>query len=283
MIHESQQESEQDLSEEVLPFLKWAGGKRWLVKSGEPLVPTKFNNYIEPFLGSAAVFFTVSPSTALLADTNQDLVNLYRCIRDNHEAVERQLRFHNRNHSNCYYYKVRASNPRKDHTKAARFLYLNRTCWNGLYRVNLKGEFNVPRGTKDSVLLETDDFPLVSDRLRNCEIRCQDFADSLKSAKRGDFVFVDPPYTVKHNHNGFVKYNERIFSWEDQVRLLQAVKSAVSRGAMVTMTNADHPTIRELYGDYGSVSKLARTSIISGNPQFRTATSEVIIRFGWTV
>lgn len=277
-----QLEVEQNRNEEVIPFLTWAGGKRWLVRSNESLTPSRYKNYIEPFLGSGAVFFTTSPRSALLADTNQDLVNLYRCIRDDYAAVERCLRAHSRNHSDDYYYEVRASNPRKDHTKAARFLYLNRTCWNGLYRVNLKGEFNVPRGTKDSVILETDNFPLVSHRLQNTKISCQDFAESLKSAKRGDFVFVDPPYTVQHNHNGFVKYNEKIFSWDDQIRLLNAIESAVSRGAMVTMTNADHPTIRKLYRNHGTIRKLARTSVISGKPQFRTSTSEVIIRFGWS-
>jgi len=197
--------------------------------------------------------------------------------------VVKSLRLHQANHSDSYYYDVRSSKPRKPHTRAARFIYLNRTCWNGLYRVNLKGQFNVPRGTKDTVMMETDDFDAISKLLDGGSIVCQDFQKTLSKAGEGDFVFVDPPYTVKHNNNGFVKYNEKIFSWQDQELLKQSINQAVSRGAKVTMTNADHPSIRTLYKDNTEIEILDRLSVISGSPTFRGKVSEVLIRFGWSI
>ena len=194
----------------VVPFLKWAGGKRWLVNSAARIVPANFNRYVEPFLGSAAVFFALAPKKALLADTNAELVNAYQAISSHWQLVEQSLKRHSQSHSEVYYYKLRSSKPRKPYTRAARFLYLNRTCWNGLYRVNGRGEFNVPRGTKDSVILEADDFSAIAKRLSNCDIVCQDFESTLASAQRGDFAFIDPPYTVNHNLNGFRRYNEKI-------------------------------------------------------------------------
>jgi len=263
------------------PFLKWAGGKRWLIKSGAEIAPDSYRVYIEPFVGSGAVFFSQEPQSAILADLNSELVIVYQQLKSNWQAVEETLKKHSRLHNDSYYYKIRASKPRLPHTIAARFIYLNRTCWNGLYRVNLKGEFNVPRGTKNSVLLDTDDFSAVAKSLESSEVLCQDFSTTIASADNNDFVFVDPPYTVNHNLNGFLKYNEKIFSWDDQIRLRDSIAEAVERGAKVTMTNADHPSIRKLYKGMGEVEKLFRNSVIAGDSRHRKSTSEVLIRFGW--
>jgi len=265
------------------PFLKWAGGKRWLVESDVQFAPDCFERYIEPFVGGGAVFFSIPRSNFLISDSNPELINCYQTIKKDWQSVVKSLRLHQANHSDSYYYDVRSSKPRKPHTRAARFIYLNRTCWNGLYRVNLKGQFNVPRGTKDTVMMETDDFDAISKLLDGGSIVCQDFQKTLSKAGEGDFVFVDPPYTVKHNNNGFVKYNEKIFSWQDQELLKQSINQAVSRGAKVTMTNADHPSIRTLYKDNTEIEILDRLSVISGSPTFRGKVSEVLIRFGWSI
>ena len=161
--------------------------------------------------------------------------------------------------------------------RAARLIYLNRTCWNGLYRVNRQGEFNVPIGTKTQVLLESDCFSAISDQLRMTEIRHSDFEATIDEASVGDLVFVDPPYTVKHNLNGFLKYNDKIFSWQDQVRLRDAVDRASGRGAYIVVTNANHKSLRDLYAGF-SQAPLARQSVLSGLAKSRGLTEELLIR-----
>lgn len=261
----------------IVPPLKWAGGKRWFVSNHKDLLPKKFNKYIEPFLGSGAVFFSVQPEQALISDLNPELINLYEVIRDEPLKLEKKLKEHQRKHSTEYYYAMRALQPRNKITTAARTLYLNRTCWNGLYRVNLKGEFNVPKGTKENVVLATDDFFRLSRILKNTQIKCQDFQESIDSAEDGDFVFIDPPYTVAHNNNGFVKYNQSIFKWEDQVRLRNAVDAAVSRGVMVLLTNAAHSSVKELYKNYETIV-VGRAGVISGTSAARGTYEEIVVR-----
>jgi len=195
----------------VVPPLKWAGGKRWFVARHMALLPGKFNTYIEPFVGSGALFFALQPRAAVLSDANADLINLYECIRTYPKELEKLLRFYQVRHNSDFYYKVRAQRLRSPLRRAARMLYLNRTCWNGLYRVNRRGEFNVPIGTKTSVVLESDDFEQISRVLSAAVLRVGDFEATIDGAGAGDFVFVDPPYTVAHNNNGFIKYNEELF------------------------------------------------------------------------
>lgn len=148
-------------------------------------------------------------------------------------------------------------------TRAARFIYLNRTCWNGLYRVNLNGEFNVPIGTKTEVIYEEDNFQEISELLSHAIIYQADFEELIDKASRNDLIFVDPPYTVRHNHNGFIKYNEKLFSWDDQERLFYSLNRAKKRGAIVVGTNAYHKCIRDLYGDTFNSCATERRSQIS--------------------
>jgi len=267
----------------VIPFLKWAGGKRWLVESAFQAIPDKFNRYIEPFLGGGAVLFSHGCSKGIVSDLNADLITTYKAIQKDWHSVEKKLREHARNHSDEYYYKIRASRPIKGYSVAAKFIYLNRTCWNGLYRVNLNGEFNVPRGTKNSVILKTDNLSEISRKLSGYKIYCRDFEETISEAKEGDFVFIDPPYTVKHNVNGFIKYNEKLFHWDDQMRLKEAIEVAVDKGVMLTVSNADHDSIKELYSDLGEITIVDRKSVIAGNSVYRGNTTEVIIRVGWSV
>jgi DNA adenine methylase len=268
----------------LIPFLKWAGGKRWLVKSYPKFFNVSFNRYVEPFLGGGAVFFGIRPERALLSDSNAELIATYKAVRFDWEAVVQRLRMHHRSHSKdmSYYYVVRESAPTSIADKATKFIYLNRTCFNGLYRVNLKGSFNVPKGTKDAVILETDDFAAVSKRLKEARIRVADFEDILDVCGPNDFAFIDPPYTVKHNNNGFVKYNETIFSWKDQERLASAVRRFADRGGRALVTNAAHPSVRRLYEAWTGMEVLHRQSLLASDNSFRAHVAELAICVGYS-
>lgn len=271
--------SKEDSSKKIIiPFLKWAGGKRWLTSSYPELFPKTFNNYLEPFLGSGAVFFHIQPKKSILGDMNSELIETYASIQQNWHSVYKHLKTFHRKHSNDFYYDIRKKQFRLQEKKAARFIYLNRTCWNGLYRVNLDGKFNVPKGTKRNVILNTDDFASISTALSNTELLSTDFATIIGKAKRDDFLFVDPPYTVRHNHNGFVKYNDTLFSWEDQIRLRDDIECAVSKGVKVLLTNADHKSVRDLYKGIGQIKKINRLSAISGNVASRGNYSEIVVK-----
>ena len=259
------------------PFLKWAGGKRWLFSEEQLSLPAYSGRYVEPFLGGGAVFFYVQPREAMLSDANRRLMELYAVIRDDAEELEAHLRRHARLHSRDYYYEMRRKRLRRPMTRAAQFLYLNRTCWNGLYRENLRGEFNVPIGTKQTVVFESDDFAAWSSALAAATLASGDFEAVIDEAGEGDFVFVDPPYSVKHNANGFIKYNQSIFAWEDQVRLRDALGRAVARGVSFAMTNADHESIRGLYAGIGEQRQLSRHSVIAARPTDRLASTELLV------
>lgn len=260
----------------VEPFLKWAGGKRWLASSAALPVPRRYDRYLEPFLGGAAIFFRLQPVVAVLSDLNAELIELYKIVRDDPDGLRNALEHHNKIHSKEHYYAMRASKPEKALDRAVRTLYLNRTCWNGLYRVNLKGEFNVPIGTKDAVLFHNENFTDASAALACAEIVCCDFERTIDQAEDGDFIFIDPPYTVQHNFNGFLKYNEKIFSWADQIRLRDAVERAVNRGVAVASTNADHETVRELYRGVCDYRPLHRASVLAGRADCRGPTTEAL-------
>lgn len=263
----------------MLPFLKWPGGKRWFVTRHAHLLPKEYDTYIEPFLGSGAVFFYLEPRKALLGDANEDLVATYRAIKSDPTGVERHLRRHHRDHDADYYYAVRDGSMRTDVTRAARFVYLNRTCFNGIYRVNLEGKFNVPVGTKTAAILDTDDFATTAKLLRRAVLRDWDFERLIDAASDADLVFADPPYTVRHNNNGFVKYNETLFSWSDQERLARALARAVRRGAKVVATNAAHDEVRALYPQRTfSLTEVERYSSISSDSASRRAYRELVIR-----
>lgn len=266
-----------DNNQIIVPFLKWAGGKRWLISVNSQLFPSSYNRYIEPFLGSGAVFFHLNPRQAVLSDLNLELIETYQAIKKDWNRVARILSRHDKNHCESYFYKLRKHRPRTIWSRAARFIYLNRTCWNGLYRVNLNGDFNVPIGTKDRALLSSDNFSGIAKTLRRAELACSDFEPIIDIASKGDFIFVDPPYTVKHNLNGFVKYNEKLFSWDDQIRLSKALARATSRGAKILLTNADHPSILDLYKKKFSMNKISRRSVLAGKAAARVQTTELIV------
>jgi DNA adenine methylase len=261
------------------PFLKWPGGKRWLVQRYASLFPEELERYVEPFLGGGAVFLHLQPTTALLSDINPDVIAVYSAIKTSWQALVATLQLHQSRHSEAHYYNTRDKEPPDPIERAARILYLNRTCFNGIYRVNLRGRFNVPKGTKSRVILPDDDFEAVAHRLKSATICHCDFEETLSRCKEGDFVFADPPYTVWHNSNGFVNYNEVLFSWADQQRLAGALKAARLRGANIFCTNADHKSVRELYDPVlFEMSTVNRFSSISAAAESRKHFSELVIR-----
>lgn len=259
-----------------LPFLKWAGGKRWLTHRVQELTLAPNGTYFEPFLGSAAMFFHWGPQVAVLSDANSALIETYCAIKDSAGDVVCHLKKHARKHSPKHYYATRSAVFDDVFERAAQFIYLNRTCWNGLYRVNRSGEFNVPIGTKQNVLLATDDFQMVAEKLKTATLLCEDFEVQIDKSAAGDFVFADPPYTVRHKHNGFVKYNEQLFEWDDQIRLRNAIARAKSRGVQVLVSNADHESIRELYSGF-RLDEVSRYSAIAGAGTKRGSFDELLI------
>jgi DNA adenine methylase len=229
-------------------------------------------------LGGGAVFFYLKPKAALLGDINPDILSVYLGLKNNWKYVNRSLHYHQRMHSDRYYYHVRGAQPKDVLRQASRMIYLNRTCFNGVYRVNAQGIFNVPRGTKDSVILETDDFEAVSQVLKGADIYLSDFEVLIDKAGEGDLIFADPPYTVRHNLNGFIKYNEVLFSWADQERLAAALTRAKSRKVKIVATNANHKSIRDLYAAKGfRLETVSRFSSISASPENRRQFEEIVI------
>lgn len=262
----------------IEPFLKWPGGKRWLVAQHGHLLPARFHRYVEPFLGSGAVFFRLAPKSCILADTNEELIHAYRWIKRDWLTLDAILQEFHARHSEKFYYEMRDSEPTEGLARAARFIYLNRTCFNGMYRVNRSGRFNVPIGTKVSVAFPSGYLGEISKRLRAAKLRVLDFEKTLDLAEEGDFAFVDPPYTVMHNNNGFIKYNAKLFSWNDQKRLAGAVKRAAERGVSVLLSNADHSDVRDLYSGFGEHIQVGRASVLSASAEGRRATTELIVR-----
>lgn len=246
------------------PLLKWTGGKRALAQEIVPLLKGQ-GRYFEPFFGGGAVFFQLRPENAVLSDLNPELINCYEIAKSQPEELIANLRRLKNSEEN--YYKIRASKPRTTITRAARFIYLCALSFNGIYRVNLSGHFNVPYGRKVHIdPCDADLIRSISERLQASEILCTDFELAAMNAVSGDCVYFDPPYTVAHGNNGFVKYNEKIFSWKDQERLEAVSRKLAAKGVRVVISNADHPSLRELYKafDVRTVERWSKISAAAG-------------------
>jgi DNA adenine methylase len=263
------------------PFLKWAGGKRLLLPSIAPRLPKLDDGcrYFEPFLGGGAVFFTLRPTEALLSDINSELIQAYCAVRDSLTDVIEVLRTLKNTRDD--FYRIRAWRPQSRARRAARFIYLNKTCFNGLYRENLAGNFNVPYGRHryNTQVCDVDQLEAASHALQSCCLRTADFVTSVRTAKRGDLVYFDPPYITGHQNNGFVEYNAKVFSWADQHRLLELATRLVDRGVHVAISNGDHSSIRWLYADNPSfrIHTLKRKSTMAGQAVRRFSRTELLI------
>ena len=269
---------------EAEPFLKWAGGKRRLLPLILPHLPPleEGSCYFEPFLGGGAVFFSIAPRLALLSDSNRELIDTFVTVRDEADAVIRILAGFRNNEPE--FYRIRASTPRTSYGRAARFIYLNKLCFNGLYRVNNKGEFNVPYGRHPEAVVYCDKQQLMaaSEALAGTTILVSDFEDAIFGASSGDVVYFDPPYTTAHIDNGFIEYNARVFSWEDQERLANVAHALIENGVRVVVSNADHPSIRRLYprSKGFEAHRIARSSTIAGSSKARATTTELVFTSG---
>lgn len=260
---------------EAKPFLRWAGGKTWLLKYMIGIKNSSFNNYFEPFLGGAATYFFLQPKRqSFLSDLNSDLVETYQMLKQNAPEVIRILEtFSNTEKA---YYDIRERDYKSPVKRAAKFIYLNQTSFNGIYRVNLNGIYNVPYGFRKKKFLDTENLLSVQRSLKLASIETSDFFCIAKKVKRHDLVFLDPPYTVSHNNNGFIKYNEKIFSLEDQVRLSQLIDIIKRKGAYYILTNAAHKTIDDIFEKGDRKLVMNRASLIGGANSKRGQTQEFI-------
>lgn len=267
------------------PVLKWAGGKRRLLTQYEPYFPQEFGSYFEPFFGGGAVFFWLF-SQGLLADTpvylndvNPELVNFYSILRDDCESLIKKLRGHHRRHSEEYYYKTRKMKQRrmKPINRAARLMYLNRTCFNGLYRVNSKGEFNVPMGRyKNPLICDPPGLRAASKALSQATFSLGSFQEATKEASEGDLVYFDPPYVPLTTTSSFTSYTRENFTLTDQQNLAQTFRELASRGVKVCLSNSDTPIVKELYEGFDQHVIMAPRAINSKADR-RQKVSELLI------
>lgn len=261
----------------ISPFLRWAGGKNWLIKHIHRFLPPDgYNNYYEPFLGGGSVFFNLNPKYAYLSDLNEDLIHTYLQIRDNLDEVQTELT-HFKNTKEYYYY---VRDDKQFHTeagKAAKFIFLNQTSFNGIYRVNLKGNYNVPYGFRKKDFFQPQLLQQASEALQNADLTVGDFMLLKSKIKEGDLVFLDPPYTVSHYDNGFIKYNSKLFSEQDQKRLSRLIKYIKRCGAYYILTNAAHEQVLKIFLENGDpYVTLERASLIGGKNAKRGLYKEAI-------
>ena len=273
----------------LLPVLKWVGGKRQILKDIVPYIEqTGFDTYIEPFFGGGAVLFALTPPKAIVNDCNEELINTYCVIRNDVDSLIATLKLHAMFNSNDYYYRIREWDRSPLYSeipaveRAARFLYLNKTCYNGLYRVNRHGEFNVPVGKyKHPNIINEKMLRHVSNYFKNYAIDFyhRDFSDILDKANVGDFVYLDPPYMPISASSAFTSYTDGGFTHEDQVRLKRSCDKLRDRGIPFIESNSDCAAIRALYKDYDILTVQAKRSINSNGAR-RGKINEVLIMSG---
>lgn len=262
------------------PFLKWPGGKRWLIQYGLR-VPALSENatYFEPFLGGGSLFFGLQPKSAVLSDINRNLVDSYRAVRNSASEVIREL--HKLKNDSEVYRKVAAKTPTRQLDRGVRMIYLNRTAYGGIYRENQQGHFNVPYGNNpDRAVCQEVVLRAAARALRNASIVQGDFAITVvEKAKAGDFVYFDPPYISSHQYNGFARYNRHLFTWEEELRLASVAKLLVSRGVHVLISNSAHPSVCDLFKGF-HVSKIDRVSALSKERSSTTVSEALFSSYG---
>lgn len=259
------------------PFLKWAGGKTQMIQDLLKFVPSNFNKYIEPFIGGGALYFNINHPQSIISDLNEDLVITYKQVKENvSEVISILDSFENKEE---FYYNIRALSPHSLSfaERAARLIYLNKTCFNGLFRVNKKGDFNVPYGKRTGLFYNRETLLGASEYMKHTEIHHLDYKDTLdKFAKRGDFIFLDPPYQPVGKFSDFKRYTKEFFYENDQIELANIFKSLVNKGCYVMLTNSDHPLILDLYKDY-QIEIVKTKRLISRNPETRTGIDIIVL------
>jgi len=259
------------------PFLRWAGGKRWLLPKIEKLLHEHtIIRYFEPFLGGGSVYFNVNFQQAYISDVNSDLINTYIQVRDNLTKLINIL-FSFENTEECYYRIRENTDSQDDIYNAARFIYLNQTSYNGLYRVNKQGIYNVPYGFRKNYSIDIKNLQVAQTKLMNTKIFQSSFEKIGEFIRPGDTIFLDPPYTVSHNQNGFIKYNQKLFTLEDQKKLGALVDIIIDRNAYYILTNGAHDVIKEIFERKNSnMIVLERSSLLGGKNAKRSKIKEYL-------
>jgi len=268
------------------PVIKWVGGKTKLLPQLTARMPERFGRYYEPFAGGAALFFRTAPRRAVLSDSNADLIALYTAIAEDVNAVIRRLQHHRDAHDEKHYYAMRAKwNEHHDKwsnaERAAAFIYLNKTCFNGLWRVNRAGDFNVPIGRyADPPICVPEALRAAQVLLARAQLRCGDYRDAVADATRGDFVYFDPPYDPVTPTANFTSYSAAGFGPDDQRALAETARELVARGVKVMLSNSDTPFIRSIYKGF-RIDQVKCPRAINSNAAKRGDVDEVIIIGGY--
>jgi DNA adenine methylase len=268
------------------PFVKWAGGKRSIIEDIKKLIPDSYNTYYEPFVGGGAVLYELAPKKAVINDYNKELINVYNCIKNDEkfEKMCRELDKHEVNHSEEHYYEIRSLdkdsksyNKLPDYIRAARTIYLNKSCFNGLYRVNRNNEFNVPFGKKVKInTYDAINLTLIYAFLNTNEIKIlnTDYEEAVNSAKKGDFIYFDPPYDS--DTSTFTSYTENGFDKEEQKRLATVFSKLAEKGCYVMLSNYNTALIKELYKDF-NIHVIKGKTMIGARSKDRKPVDEVLI------
>lgn len=272
------------------PFVKWAGGKRGLLSQLLPLFPKDFENYFEPFVGGGAVFFELYSSGLLdgkevyLFDINSELINAYNVIKTNPQKLIKYLKEHKKNHSHDFFYEIRELDRKENFTKldkifrASRFIYLNKTCFNGLYRVNKKNQNNVPFGRyKNPNICDEEVIFLASEALQNVHVKNISYKNVLKYAKKGDFIYFDPPYFPLTPTASFTSYSEFDFLEKEQIELFEVFKKLSQKGCNVALSNSDTDFIEDLYSQF-EIQKIKANRFINSKSKGRGKIDEILVR-----
>jgi len=268
------------------PFVKWAGGKRQIIDKLKEYVPEEFDTYYEPFVGGGALLFELSPKKAVINDCNKELMNVFECIKDEEKFVKmcNELNHYEASHSEEFYFEIRNKDRDKakfkkivDYKRAARTIYLNKACFNGLYRVNSKNEFNVPFNKKEKITTyDGQNLGIIHSYLNFNEVTLlsTDFEEAVSTAKKGDFIYFDPPYDS--DAKIFTSYTDSGFDREEQIRLAKVFKELDKKGCYVMLSNHNTILINDLYKDF-NIHVIEAKRNINSDGKKRGKVEEVIV------
>lgn len=272
----------EQLKSETYPIVKWVGGKRQLMFELIKNMPKSYNRYFEPFIGGGALFFELQPEQAYISDMNEELINLYSIVRDNVYELIDDLSKHEV--SKEYFLEIRNIDRTEQYTelsdveRASRFIYLNRTCFNGMYRVNSQGQFNVPFGHyKNPRIIDENNLLNCSELLKKTEIKCADFSEILTKVKKGDWVYFDPPYVPLNETSSFTSYTKDGFDIDMQFKLRDVCDELDTMGVKFMLSNSDTKLVNELYANY-EIKKVFASRQINANADGRGKITEVLVR-----
>ncbi len=272
----------EQLKSETYPIVKWVGGKRQLMFELLKNMPKSCNRYFEPFIGGGALFFELQPENAYISDMNEELINLYSVVRDNAYELIEDLSKHEV--SKEYFLEIRNIDRTEKYSelsnieRASRFIYLNRTCFNGMYRVNSQGQFNVPFGHyKNPRIIDENNLLNCSELLKKTEIKCSDFSKILTKVKKGDFVYFDPPYVPLNETSSFTSYTKDGFDIDMQFKLREVCDELDSMGVKFMLSNSDTKLVNELYANY-KIKKVFASRQINANADGRGKITEVLVK-----